>query len=96
LSTDYPQRMSDRYSAKVRRVAAKLRQVADDIERSATPPTDIHSLKANHARGAEDVIHKVMWGLANADLDGLVARARDADEAPGIAAEVDDSGPEGN
>jgi hypothetical protein len=85
LSTDFPQRMSDRYSDKVRRVAAKLRQVADDVERSATPPTDIHSRKANHARGAEDVIAMVLWGLANSGIDGLVARAGEADEAQAVA-----------
>jgi hypothetical protein len=85
---DYPQRMSNQYSAKVVAIADKLRAVALEVERSVAPPTDLRSMKPDHARGAEEVIHKVMWGLANLHLDGLVARAKTADDAEGIAAAV--------
>lgn len=61
-------------------IAARLRDVADQVEREATlRETPYIDGTPKHAIAAEQVIHAVTWGVANLNLSGLVHDAAQAD-----------------
>lgn len=62
------------------RIAARLRQAADDVERhAATIRTDIHDLKLDHQYSASEILHDIQTMYANLPLGGLLKAASDAD-----------------
>lgn len=68
---------------RMHRVANGLRDLADEVERHAARGE--RRYESGNGMSwvllASDVVHKVTWGVANLNLDGIVANARDADEA---------------
>lgn len=62
-------------------VAAGLRRMADEVDRRADGFTAESSmlLPNRNSRAASEVVHSVMWGIANLNLDALVDAAGRAD-----------------
>lgn len=80
--TTYEEFASQHYLDKVNAVAERLRHIADEVEligvdvaRSTTRNL------GGHTNAAQRVVHAVTWGIANADLPGLIANAGEADRA---------------
>jgi hypothetical protein len=69
-------------------IAAALHKMANEVA-AKTPPTNMRSLQPDFGRSAGDIIHTVMWGVANLHLDGLTRDAAELDAL--IAAESDDA-----
>lgn len=72
--------MERHYHQKLAEVVARLRSLADEVEREGAQTTNaIDSPRFGWA--AYKAIHAVTWGLANADLPGLSLAASEADRA---------------
>lgn len=85
MSYDYTQSRRDAYDAKLAQMVAQVHRIADDIEREGRRrETDTN----NAGWAASQVLHTLMWGLANLSLDRLVSLAAEVDAAPQIEAEV--------
>jgi hypothetical protein len=74
------------YREKVAHVAQRLRDSADRLERAGLDVQDHGGVMPSYAgdpyvHAAQRAVHEAMWGLANADLDGLVSAAGQADRA---------------
>lgn len=69
-----------RFEAEIVQVADQLRRIAEEVEREGRRTTNAIGAP-RFARAARGVVHAVMWGLANAHLDGLLLKAAEADEA---------------
>lgn len=64
----------------VSRTAADLRRIADDIERAAGRIDRVPSVGNTSAAAlASNIVHTVMWGLANASVDNIVSAAAEYD-----------------
>lgn len=84
MSTDAPEtfaaRMSEDYQNVVAKIAAKLRQMAEEVERR--PVRDnLHDLKPDHSYHAAETAHTLSWGFANLNLERLISAASEADRA---------------
>lgn len=80
--SDYTEIQSQFYSDMVERTADALTRLAEDVRRYAKVDRDPMFHKDNpHVYNAKDLIHRVSWGMANLNLEGILARALDADEA---------------
>ncbi|RKR92720.1 hypothetical protein BDK92_7198 [Micromonospora pisi] len=71
----------DRFRTQVTRTAARLRDLADDIERAAgridsVPTPGVPS----HVTIAGSIQHDVLWAVANMHLDQLATTAAEADQ----------------
>jgi hypothetical protein len=68
------------YAGMVTEVARALRDLAARVEREGTlrPERDVIGVPAG-AWSAHQVVHAVMWGVANLGLDGLVTIAAEID-----------------
>lgn len=87
--TTWAEVQSRHYGVKVAVIAADLRSLADRIEREGKPrPSSVYTAGTEHQTAAGAIVHAVMWGLANINLDGLIREAADADAAPHVDAEA--------
>lgn len=75
----------DAYRHEVIRVARHLRSLADEIQRDGlrVQPrvTSSYDALPSYGDAAHRIIHNLHWGIANANLDGLIRAAADADYA---------------
>lgn len=72
------------YNRQVWRLAASLRELAEEVERRGVARPGFigpHDEHPEYVDAAHRVVHTVMWGLANASLDGLISAASEADRA---------------
>jgi hypothetical protein len=76
----FADRMSEDYTGVVAKLAAKLRQMADEVERRSIR-TNLHDMKPDHAYHAGDTVHTLSWGFANLNLERLISAAAEADRA---------------
>ena len=83
LDDTYTNYARDRYIRQARGVAARLLRIANEVTRN-TDRLESNS-KAFCTQAASDVVHEVMWGIANANLDTLISSAGDADESRNLA-----------
>lgn len=79
---DTPHHTHRFYVRQVERVAQRLRDMADEVER-ATEPRATPYIDGSPRYGvmAEQVIHTIVWGVANCSLDGVIHAATLADMA---------------
>lgn len=71
-----------RYHGAVDRVAARLREAADDVERRGhTVHKDLGDLLDDHMDSAKSVLTTVTGMMPNLNLDGLMDAATDVDRA---------------
>lgn len=84
--SDFTERMEEQFSKRVESVASRLREMADAVERHGTPKPNIRDLEPDYVRAAAEVAHVLHWGLANADLDGLIRAAGDVVAARALEA----------
>lgn len=72
--------LAETFTRRVEASAQGLRDLADDIERRARSIETVPRPGATSAAAvAGDIIHAVMWGLANAKTDGIVSAAAEYD-----------------
>lgn len=94
------QRMFDfgvkRYEERLACIVRDLRHLADEVERDARVRTepDVMGTPAL-IWSAQTVVHRVMWGLVNLNLDGLVNVAGDTELARQVLALSGSSVPPG-
>lgn len=71
------------YRETVSKAAASLRRTADRIEREGLSVRTGKSVSGAlpYAYAAHSAIHEAVWGIANANLDGIVTAAGEADAA---------------
>lgn len=70
------------FRAHAQSVAEDLRRLAAAVERNIDDQSiSMRDLAPDHSAVASDILHTVMWGLANLHLDGLVRKAAEADRA---------------
>lgn len=67
------------YERSIERIADHLEKLAQRVRREGGRAS--LDLDGSHVRAAHAVLHEVMWGVANANLDTLVAAAGKVDEA---------------
>lgn len=77
----YAENRSKATTDNIHAVANQLRELAEKVDRYAEIERNIRTMELDHARAARDVIHTVMWGVANLHLDSVVALAAEADRA---------------
>jgi hypothetical protein len=70
----------DHFRAQADQVAADLRKMADRVNRVLIAESDGAS-GPRHASCASEIVHDVIWGFANLDLDRLTVSAATADVA---------------
>lgn len=74
----------ERYLDRLADIAADLRSLADRVEREGEArPRFGAPENFDHVTGAAGVVHAVTWGVANLNLDILLADAADADSLDG-------------
>lgn len=61
------------------KIAAKLREMADDVDRVAV--LDLKADRRDPTRVVTDVTHVVLWGVANLHLDTFTSQAGEIYEA---------------
>lgn len=72
------------YQQKLAAVVQRLRNLADEVEARGAKTYTYFEVPAGQDKrldyvwAAHEAVHAAMWGLANADLSGLVAAAGDA------------------
>lgn len=72
--------LADQFLSRVARTAAELRGIANSIETEAKNITRVPDGGATSgAAVAGRITHTLMWGLANAGLDGIVSSAAEYD-----------------
>lgn len=70
---------AERYTANLAKVSARLRELADRVDREGKVRERPYQL--SHSVSAQQVLHEVTWGVANLGLENLLASASDADVA---------------
>ena len=68
----------NRYLSRVDSIVVSLRQIADEVERHG-PPSEKFGTASIYGSSAHDILHDVLWGVANLNMDALVAAAAEAD-----------------
>lgn len=72
--------MHAQYVESVNRVAARLRQTADEIERRGTNVRpNLRDMQPDYASAVGDVMHALTTGLGNLHPDSLIRIAAEAD-----------------
>lgn len=80
LNEDLQAHMDLTYRRRLAALADRLRELAESVETFGTRLTNVRDPGVpDYSRAARDVVHEVMWGLANAHLDAVVEAASDAD-----------------
>jgi hypothetical protein len=64
----------ERVRVKIRKTAADLRRLADNVERHATFEEGLSN------RAVQNVVHDVNWGVVNLNLAGLMSSEHDIQE----------------
>ncbi len=79
----YAETQTERYAQTTAGIAKRLRDIADEVERESAvrEGTFDNDGKPDFMWSAQQIVHTVMWGVANLSLDGLVSAARDAHNA---------------
>lgn len=70
--------MAERLIEEKRAIANSLRRIADAVDQ-AEPRTNIKTLTPRYGPVAKDVMHSIMWGVANLNLDHFVGEAAELD-----------------
>lgn len=83
--------MDRRYREQVTHTAQRLREMADDVERMGVEYGGDGPVRRTRVDAAHRIMHAVVYGLANAHLDGLVQAAGDADWHQQVAHQDADS-----
>jgi hypothetical protein len=69
-----------RYAKRVSDLAGRLRALADEVEREGrVSESTVYDPRTEHSVAAHRIVHAIMWGLANANLDGLILAAAEVD-----------------
>lgn len=76
----YADMVAKRFADRVEDIAKRLERVAADVRRRKAKP-NLRTLRPDFAYAAHEVIHDVMWAMANLNLDDLVTLAQEATEA---------------
>jgi hypothetical protein len=72
--------VAGQFGGRVAFTASRLREIADEIERVAQRISRVPSAGTTSASSlASDLMHTLMWGLANASPDGIVKAAAEYD-----------------
>jgi len=72
--------LADQFARRAAGTADHLRRLADEIEQAARNMERVPSIGCTSASAvAGDIVHKLMWGLANAHVDGVVSAAAEYD-----------------
>lgn len=97
--TDIAKHLARFYSRQVARIAAQLRDMADEVERRGNCVYDSsQDSKPDYVNAAGQVVHKVQWGVANLPLDTLLIAAADVDREvrkPEVSGMLTDRNPSG-
>lgn len=80
----YAEHAHNQVIERARLVARRLREMADEVDRQVKrfeerPPVDLHDLGMDHSGLVSDVLHVVLWGLANLGLERFSDYGRHAD-----------------
>lgn len=68
----------ERYTRNVRTVVDKLRRLADQVEREGLSTGLEDALSARRSgENAGNVVHAIAWGVANLNVDLVIAAAND-------------------
>jgi hypothetical protein len=71
---------TDQLATRIAGIAARLRSLADEIDREAERVHRVSSVRAASASNiAHDVVHTLTWGFANLHMGSLVQAAADFD-----------------
>ena len=83
IDQDYVDAQTERYADSLKKVAGRLRDIAERVEREGKPT--VGHLQADglpdYLWAAQQVVHEIHWGLANAHVDTLLSSAADAHSA---------------
>lgn len=71
---DFERHALDTLERQKAEVVHQLRRIADDIERTEIVPNSEHKI-------AMEIMTKVLWGLANLRMDGLIQQVADINTA---------------
>lgn len=83
VRSDYQEFAYEAFTRSVTRVSQHLRDVADRIDRTAkdVQPSTVILPDAPYTAAAQRIAHDFLWGMANANLDGVITTAGEADAA---------------
>lgn len=76
----YASYSSERLTSSVSKIAADLRQLADDIEGACLPAGAVGATP-RHTYYVQHIQHKIVWAIANLSTEYLPAIAANADMA---------------
>lgn len=76
-----------RFRDNAARAADRFREIADEIDRAMSRPRNRMNAPEFGWR-AQQILHAVTWGTANANLDGLVLLASEVDTADQRESEI--------
>lgn len=80
MSADHKDFRVKFYERQIQRIVSGLRDLANDVENAGIPrSTPGITGTPRFARSAEQVIHNLIWGMANLNADGLIEAAVQAD-----------------
>lgn len=96
MAYSFSDNQKQRFQSKVTAIAAALRETADDVERlgQLNPRNKEIGFPLRdglHQMAARRILHRVIWDMANLNLDCLVSTAAEADLAIRLDAEENDS-----
>lgn len=74
---------ADAFQKRATATAQHLRDVADRIDREVTQirPGGVVLPDSPYTQAAQRIAHEFLWGMANANLDGVITAAGEADDA---------------
>ena len=75
------QRTRSDYEAQASAIVRRLRQLADEVERSVQPKVNIVSRRLDYPEAAAAAVHAVTWAVPNLHLSDLVLAAAEVDRA---------------
>lgn len=83
LSDRYAQAQAARYDQTLQALVVNIHRLAEEVEceGQARMPHLEKDGHLDYAYAANRVLHSVMWGLANLNLDGFTSTAQDAHNA---------------
>ncbi len=87
VANEYPQRTLrtieiKRFNDQVARISYRLREMADEVERETrvTLPSTVYR-GTEYGAAAHSIVHAIMWGMANLNLDSIVLLGSEVDTA---------------
>ncbi len=92
--TSFSDSMAASYDRRLATIVQRLRDLADEVERDGKPRPNITRrdgavVTDDYIGAAANAIHAVTWGVANLNLDGLVATASDVHYARELERELE-------